>query len=248
MIDMEDKQALEILKSTHESLALSLKNELDELKSRHKDLEVDQAQKTSHLIEALLTKEKLQNNLNDLAQEGRKAADLPDTEEYRKKMQDITDKARADVKDCQEVSNDITTRYSQIRKRGIKHEWVYDYRRSYDGLVSDALSIKALETVLVSIPGSLTAAAAAEAAELALELALLGDGGAATLRAVADIQLPISPTDSYNGEVVVQEAAADAPPNVALDQHLWVVPSSVIMKMVPIKPNPRLSKFLDLYR
>jgi len=63
MIAKEDLEALEMLKSTQESLTFSLEIELKKLESRYKALESAHDQQKSHLIEALLSKDKFQQDL-----------------------------------------------------------------------------------------------------------------------------------------------------------------------------------------
>jgi hypothetical protein len=63
MITKEDLEALEMLKSTEESLTFSLEIELKKLESRYKALESEHDQQKSHLIDALLSKGKFQQDL-----------------------------------------------------------------------------------------------------------------------------------------------------------------------------------------
>ena len=74
MIAQEDLDALEELKATQESLASSTEMELKKLQSRHKDLQIDYDQQKSQLIEALLSKDKLQQLImENHAKDGSKA-------------------------------------------------------------------------------------------------------------------------------------------------------------------------------
>jgi hypothetical protein len=65
MIAKEDLEALESLKATQESLTFSLEIELKKLQSQYKALESEHDQQKSHLIEALLFKDKFQRDLAD---------------------------------------------------------------------------------------------------------------------------------------------------------------------------------------
>jgi hypothetical protein len=68
MIAKEDLEALEGLKATQESLTFSLEIELKKLQSRYKALEGEHDQQKSHLIEALLSKDKFQQDLTEKTQ------------------------------------------------------------------------------------------------------------------------------------------------------------------------------------
>jgi protein HOOK3 len=62
-VDQEDLDALEELKATHELITSSLQSDLTLLQNKYKNLITDHDQKQSHLVDALLAKDKLSQQL-----------------------------------------------------------------------------------------------------------------------------------------------------------------------------------------
>lgn len=110
MIAKEDLDALEELKATQESLASSTEMELKKLQSRHKDLQIDYDQQKSQLIEALLSKDKLQQLVIENRTKNESKAD-ESTETNQ--MKDSLEKTSSDLKASQEVSHIATSQASE---------------------------------------------------------------------------------------------------------------------------------------
>ena len=110
MIAQEDLDALEELKATQESLASSTEMELKKLQSRYKDLQIDYDQQKSQLIEALLSKDKLQQSITEnRTKDESKADESVET----KQMKANLDKASSELKASQEVSRTNNSRTSE---------------------------------------------------------------------------------------------------------------------------------------
>ena len=62
-VDREEIDALDDLKATNQIITLSLQNDLLLLQSKHKNLTTDYEQQKSHLVDALLAKDKLRQEL-----------------------------------------------------------------------------------------------------------------------------------------------------------------------------------------
>lgn len=110
MIAKEDLDALEELKATQETLAFSTEMELKRLQSRYKDLQIDYDQQKSQLIEALLSKDKLQQSITENRTNDESKADTP---VETKQMKDNLDKTSSELKASQEVSHTTTSRASE---------------------------------------------------------------------------------------------------------------------------------------
>jgi hypothetical protein len=114
MIAQEDIDALEELKATQESLASSIEMELKKLQSRYKDLQIDYDQQKSQLIEALLSKDKLQQSMTEnRSKDESKADESVET----KQMKANLDKTSSELKASQEVSRTNTSRASEELSR-----------------------------------------------------------------------------------------------------------------------------------
>jgi protein HOOK3 len=110
MVAQEDRDALEDLKATQESLASSTEMELKRLQSRYKDLQIDFDQQKSQLIQALLSKDKLQQSINEYqAKDGSKV----DESTERNQMRDNLEKSLSDLKTSQEVGHTTTGHLSK---------------------------------------------------------------------------------------------------------------------------------------
>ena len=107
MIAQEDLDALEELKATQESLVSSTEMELKKLQSRYKDLQIDYDQQKSHLIGALLSKDKLQQSITEnRAKDESKADESVETRQLKANL----DKTSSELKASQEVSRTNTPR------------------------------------------------------------------------------------------------------------------------------------------
>lgn len=110
MIAQEDLDALEELKATQESLASSTEMELKKLQSRYNDLQIDYDQQKSQLIEALLSKDKLQQSITENRAKDESKAD---ESVEAKQMKANLDKTSSELKASQEVSSTNTSRASE---------------------------------------------------------------------------------------------------------------------------------------
>lgn len=104
MIEHDEIEALEELKATQQALASSTEMELKKLQSRYKDLQADNEQQKSQLIEALLSKDKLQQEINENRTKDVAKADVP---VEKQQMNDILDKTSSELKASQEVSEEL---------------------------------------------------------------------------------------------------------------------------------------------
>jgi protein HOOK3 len=106
-MEMDSVDALDALKATDKLIAASLKEELDRVRAEKKSLATEIEKQKSHLIDALLTKDKLSKELDEskALQEKVPNQSLSNEEvsEAVKKTNDKIDKMRARLKQRQEV-------------------------------------------------------------------------------------------------------------------------------------------------
>jgi protein HOOK3 len=108
-IDREEIDALEDLKATNEIITSSITNDLLLAQSKLKNLTTDHEQQKSHLVEALLAKDKLRQELAS-AREGKSAVVAPEaTTEATTEAQAKEEKARTALDALKEVSCEIDT-------------------------------------------------------------------------------------------------------------------------------------------
>jgi hypothetical protein len=101
MFEKDDIDALEDLKATQEALATSFETELRKLQSQYKDLQIDHDRQKSQLIEALLSKDKLQQMITATPATDKSKIDSTDATEARTAL----DLARTELDESQQVSN-----------------------------------------------------------------------------------------------------------------------------------------------
>jgi hypothetical protein len=127
MVSKDDIDALEELKSTQQTIYSSIESELKALQARHKALEIDSEQQKAHLVEAILTKDKL---MADKSEQFEILSKVPDPEEdsesvsdLQKQLQEKVDAAWASLLEANEVrDNHISkSRHSQSKATNRAH-------------------------------------------------------------------------------------------------------------------------------
>jgi hypothetical protein len=83
-VNSDEVRALEQLKEANDIITSSLQNDLDILRGRYKNLEVDHEQARTHLIEALLAKDSTSKELAAFA-EGKQTSNDPEADKKAKK-------------------------------------------------------------------------------------------------------------------------------------------------------------------
>jgi protein HOOK3 len=115
-VDREEIDALDDLKATNQIITSSLQNDLLLLQSKHKNLTTDYEQQKSHLVDALLAKDKLRQELA-IMKEGKDSAGEVD-------RQAVEEKSKA-LQALKEVSHEIE---SSDRERSSR--WLAPHRLS----------------------------------------------------------------------------------------------------------------------
>jgi protein HOOK3 len=180
MIEQEEIDALEELKATQEALASSIEMELKKLQSRYKDLQIDNAQQKSQLIEALLSKDKLQQTINDIRA---KAENKPDDSH---ETQQVMDKTLSDLKVSQEVSQ------GELFPTG---EWMNKLSSAYSEL-GTTMTFEPFSEVNTTKSPPDTVLGISETEELARERALFANKMALPSKPQGEMPLPMSVTHS----------------------------------------------------
>jgi len=128
-VSKDQVAALEELKATDQLISASLKNELDAMRKRHKNLELELDQHKTQLIEALVSKDKMRKELDDAVKEppitsptvdtsGQSGVDQATMDELVRKSNDKIEKLRTRVKQQKEVSTVLSVAIDRLALRG----------------------------------------------------------------------------------------------------------------------------------
>jgi len=203
MIAQEDLDALEELKATQESLVSSTEMELKKLQSRHKDLQIDYDQQKSQLIEALLSKDKLQQSIteNRTKDEG-KVDESVETKQIKSNL----DKTSSELKASQEVCHNNPCRASEELAR---------------------------EQALLGYGPAIKVSLRLEEIPLPESSILSGDGGQALLFPRPVLRLKSLSSDVDDGDTIKRNPFADIPrPKSASSWKFWKKPRSPCVNSV----------------
>jgi hypothetical protein len=183
MIEKDEKEALQDFKSSQEALSFSIGEELKTVQSRYKDLQVDHDQQKSQLIQALLSKDKLQQTVTELTELLSSATAVSDTKETK----EMLDSTTADLKESKEV------RVISVHHKAIMEEWSDSTHFHFsDNSPTTANSATIFEPHVESVPKSSNKTENNLAIELAAELSFLGNRVAGIFPPPASIPLPMA--------------------------------------------------------